>query len=85
LRDATVPVDEDFRDQVEHPAGTMLAPENLEYSVESAGRAVTLPLEILTICQEHPKPRSAELVSYFQTAMKASVKQLAALLHHPDR
>jgi hypothetical protein len=55
LRDAAAHAEESPKAPADHPLGTRTAPEYVEYSTESATRAVTFVLSVLRWCIDHPK------------------------------
>jgi hypothetical protein len=56
LRDAAVHPKIEFREAKEHPVAGPTAPAYAEYSLESAGRAVDLMLDVFAMCGTAPKP-----------------------------
>ncbi len=82
IRDAAVHFEEQTQDFVPHPTGPETTCEHVTYSLESANRAVTLLLDVLSTCQANPRPQHASLVTYV-AAFGASVAQLSDDFHQP--
>ncbi|MEV4619693.1 hypothetical protein AB0J74_13405 [Asanoa sp. NPDC049573] len=64
LRDAAAHPEEKPKASVPHPLGTNTAPEYVDYSVESAERAVELALSVLRWCVEHPRSAQPDVVRW---------------------
>lgn len=77
LRDAALHAEERPRPPVPHPLGTNTAQENVDYSIESAKRAVDLGVSVLMWCVDHPRSHVADAVAW-AGANRASVQELAA-------
>jgi hypothetical protein len=54
LRDAALHHGPEFRESVPHPLGVNVTREYVDYSVESAERAVELMLDVLSTCAKTP-------------------------------
>lgn len=64
LRDAALHAEEKPRPPVPHPLGTNTAQENVDYSVESAERALDLAMSVLGWCVDHPRKSLPDAVSW---------------------
>jgi hypothetical protein len=64
LRDAAVHAEEIPKASVPHPVGTNTASEQVDYSTESATRAVELALSVLRWCVDHPRQNLADAVQW---------------------
>lgn len=78
LRDAAVHFKEDFHEPVPHPLGTSTAASNVAYSLESAERAVTLLLEVLSTCVASPRA-ALPLVVKWAEDMSPTVERLMSM------
>jgi hypothetical protein len=76
LRDAALHAKEKPGPPVPHPLGTNTAQANVDYSVESAERAVGLAMSVLQWCVDHPRPNLTDAVTW-ASASRASVQELA--------
>jgi hypothetical protein len=77
LRDAAAHATERPKPPVPHPLGTNTAPEQVDYSTESATKAVDLALSVLRWCVDHPRPNLADAVQWAEVN-KPTVSQLEA-------
>jgi hypothetical protein len=82
LRDAALHAEEKPQPPVPHPLGTNTAPENVDYSIESAERAVDLAVSVLKWCADHPRPKLTDAVAW-AGANRAPVQELAASVAVP--
>jgi hypothetical protein len=82
LRDAALHAEEKPRPPVSHPLGTNTAWENVDYSIESAERAVDLAVSVLKWCVDHPRPNVTDAVAW-AGANRASVQELATSVTAP--
>jgi hypothetical protein len=60
LRDAALHHGPTFSKPVPHPLGTHTSPEYVEYAHENATRAVSLTIDLMTACLDHPKNSELE-------------------------
>jgi hypothetical protein len=77
LRDAALHAEEKPKPPLPHPLGTNTAQENVDYSVESAERAVDLAVSVLQWCVDHPRPRLPDATNW-AAANRTAVHELAA-------
>ena len=82
LRDAALHAEEKPWPPVPHPLGTNTARENVDYSIESAERAVDLAVSVLKWCVDHPRPDVTDAVAW-AGANRASVLELATSVTAP--
>lgn len=71
LRDAAAHAKEVPKTLVPHPIGTNTAPEMVDYSIESADRAVTFALSVFRWCVDHPRRSLPEAVQWANYARPA--------------
>jgi predicted nucleic acid-binding Zn-ribbon protein len=64
LRDAATHAEESPKSSVPHPLGTNTAPEQVDYSMENATKAVELALSVLRWCVDHPRRDLADAVQW---------------------
>ena len=76
LRDAALHAEEKPKPPVPHPLGTNTAQENVDYSVESAERAVDLAVSVLRWCVDHPRPNLTDAANW-AAATRPSIQELA--------
>lgn len=77
LRDAAVHAKETPKPSVPHPLGTNTASEQVDYSTESATKAVELALSVLCWCVNHPRQNLADAVQWSE-ANESTVSKLEA-------
>jgi DNA-directed RNA polymerase subunit RPC12/RpoP len=82
LRDAALHAEEKLQPPVPHPLGTNTARENVDYSIESAERAVALAVSVLKWCADRPRPNLTDAVAW-AGANRASIQELATFATLP--
>jgi DNA-directed RNA polymerase subunit RPC12/RpoP len=75
LRDAAAHAEESPKKPVPHPIGTNTAPEQVDYSVESAERAVAFALSVFRWCVDHPRSNLPGAVQW-ATAAHSALEEL---------
>jgi hypothetical protein len=75
LRDAAEHPEESPKLSVPHPLGTNTAPEQVDYSMESATKAVELALSVLRWRVDHPRRNIADAVQWAEVN-KSTVSKL---------
>jgi hypothetical protein len=75
LRDAALHAEEAPKKPVLHPMGTNTAQEQVDYSVESAERAVECALSVFRWCVDHPRTNLPEAVQWANTT-RAAIEDL---------
>ena len=75
LRDAALHAEEAPKKPVPHPTGTNTAQEQVDYSVESAERAVELALSVFRWCVDHPRTNLPEAVQWANTT-RTTIEEL---------
>jgi hypothetical protein len=74
LRDAAAHAEESPKPPVPHPLGTNTAPEQVDYSTESATKAVELTLSVLRWCVDHPRQNLADAAQWAEVNKPTVVK-----------
>lgn len=75
LRDAAEHPEESPKPSIPHPLGTNTAPEQVDYSMEIATRAVELALSVLRWCIDHPRRNLTNAVQWAEVN-KSTVSKL---------
>jgi hypothetical protein len=78
LRDAGVHPEEKPKPSAQHPLGMNLSPEYVQYSVESAERAVAFALSVLRRCVDFPRSGNQEAAAWADRA-RSKVDELERL------